>query len=136
LLEAALDAGQSQQALGHGGEGEEVLAAVVEEGTVADVVAGGEELLAAGRPDGEGEAAEDVIQAGWPPTEPRSHQDGGVGQVCGVDQAEGAGEILAVIQAEIGYKAAGVVWTPERLPVEAVFREEAGEGAAERDCGI
>ncbi len=78
-VEALVDAGQGEQALGHGRDGCEVFAAMVEEAALADVVAGGEDHLLLWKPDGEGESAEDVIEAGLAPAIPRGEEDGGVG---------------------------------------------------------
>ena len=78
-VETAVDSGDREQALGHGGEGGEVFSAMVEEGALADVIAGGEDLFLFWEPDDKSKAAENVVEAGLAPAVPGGEEDGGVG---------------------------------------------------------
>ena len=61
--------------------------AMVEEGTLAGVITAGEELLTCGRPDGEGEDADQVGEAGGLPALPGEREERRVGDRLGGGKA-------------------------------------------------
>ncbi len=133
FVDALVDAGQGKQGFGLGGESEQAGALVITEGALTGVVAGGEQLTAAGGPDGKGEAADDVIEAGLSPAEPGGEEKIRVGELLGGGKIQLAGEVGAIVQTYIGHQAAGAVGTPKRLVVETVLGKEREEAAAKKD---
>ena len=133
FIDSLVYAGEGKQVLGLGGKSEQAGPLVITEGALAGVVAGCEQLMAAGRPDRKGEAADDVIETRLSPAKPGGEQDIRVGEPLGGGKLECAGEVVAIVQTDIGHQAAGAVGTPKWLLVEAVFGEEREEAAAKEN---
>jgi hypothetical protein len=95
---------------------------MVEERALAAVIAGGEEFLAGGGPDGEGEGAEEMVEASGTPTKPRSKKIFGIRLPGGIGDAEGARQLVAVVEAKISHEE-GIVGD-SRLAFETVLGEK------------
>ncbi len=132
------DLGQGMAGPWHRGEGEEIRPAVIMERALAEEIAGEDEVVPGGVPEGEGEIAGQPIHRPFAPAEERSHQHRGVrlaGEV-GLRAVEVAPEILAVVEADVRDKGKAAVFEDDRADVEAVFRQRRMEIAAQRERSV
>ena len=88
FIEPLKDPRQSQQPLGHGRQGEELIALVVKQWPLASMVTGGEELLSLRRPYSEGKRAQNVIEALRPPSFPGCQEKARIRQRFCLDQVQ------------------------------------------------
>ena len=129
------DFGQRVQALGHRGEGEEAGAAMIMERPHPDRIARQDQPARRHVPEGEGIIAEQMGEAILTPFLPGGEQEGGVrhpGRFRPAD-AERAGQLVAIVEPDIGDQAPAAPTAGERLAVERIFGEAAEQPPAERD---
>ena len=103
-VDLARHLGVLDQRLQLGGEAERVAAEAVEEGLLADPVAGQEEALATGIPEREGKIADQTVERALAPAVEALEQNGGIADLPGLfrRQAQRRNQVVPVVEPDVG----------------------------------
>lgn len=138
LADGLLDAGDGEQGLGQGGKGEVARGLVPIERTGAKRVARQPQTALARLPAGQGEVAEQAVDGIGLPAQAGVQCEGAVGHQAQLiaGDAEGLGELVAVVETAIEEDERLALGMHQRLAVEAVLGGGAQQGAQEAGAGL